>query len=140
MPDFVAADNSTKGVAAGASAANTSTLPPMKGGSDKKHTVGGSKKLGGTKKLGGAKPTTTVGGNKHQTQSGGNKHQTQSGGNKHAAQSGGRRKTRKMSTGAKSWVNFVKQVYRTNLAKNPNYKYKQAMKDAAKMKKSGKSM
>lgn len=131
MPDFVAADNSTKGVAAGASAANTSTLPPMKGGSDKKHTVGGSKKLGGTKKLGGAKPTTTVGGNKHQTQSGGNKH---------AAQSGGRRKTRKMSTGAKSWVNFVKQVYRTNLAKNPNYKYKQAMKDAAKMKKSGKSM
>lgn len=131
MPDFVAADNSTKGVAAGASAANASTMAPMKGGSDKKHTGGGTKKLGGAKKLGGSKLTTTVGGNKHQTQSGGNKH---------AAQSGGRRKTRKMSTGAKSWVNFVKQVYKTNLAKNPNYKYKQAMKDAAKMKKSGKSM
>jgi hypothetical protein len=55
-------------------------------------------------------------------------------GNNNNQTGGKRRKTRKMNKGAMDWVNFVKQVYKTNHAKNPNYKYKQAMKDAAKMK------
>jgi len=113
MSNFAAADNSTKGVAAGASATGGTAMPPMKGGNDHKKE-------------------STMGGSKHSPMTGGNNKSQQSGGK--------RRKTRKMSTGAKSWVNFVKQVYKTNLAKNPSYKYKQAMKDAAKMKKKNKSM
>jgi ribosomal protein L13E len=37
-----------------------------------------------------------------------------------------------------SWTKFVTEVYNRNHAKNPNYQFKQAMKDASKEKKSGK--
>jgi len=52
----------------------------------------------------------------------------------------GGKKSRKMPTAAKSWVNFVMEVFNKNRAKNPSYKYKQAMKDAAKLKKKNKTM
>jgi hypothetical protein len=81
----------------------------------------------------GAGATAKMSGGEHKTEK-------MTGGNKEKAMYGGRKSRRKMSTGAKNWVQFVKQVYRTNLAKNPNYKYKQAMKDAAKMKKKNKTM
>jgi len=51
-----------------------------------------------------------------------------------------RRKSRKMNGAAKSWVNFVVDVFNKGRAKNPSYKYKQAMKDASKMKKKNKTM
>jgi hypothetical protein len=47
----------------------------------------------------------------------------------------GGKKSRKMPGAAKSWVKFVMEVFNKNRAKNPKYKYKQAMKDAAKLKK-----
>ena len=50
------------------------------------------------------------------------------------------KKSRKMNAAAKSWVNFVVEVFKKNRAKNPSYKYKQAMKDAAKLKKKNKTM
>ena len=50
-----------------------------------------------------------------------------------------RRKSRKVNGAAKLWVNFVLDVFRKNRAKNPSYKYKQAMKDAAKLKKKNKT-
>ena len=50
------------------------------------------------------------------------------------------KKSRKMNPAAKSWVNFVVEVFKKNRAKNPSYKYKQAMKDAAKLKKKNKTM
>lgn len=37
-----------------------------------------------------------------------------------------------------AWTKFVTEVYNRNHAKNPNYQFKQAMKDASKEKKSGK--
>jgi hypothetical protein len=52
----------------------------------------------------------------------------------------GGKKSRKMPPAAKTWVKFVVDVFNKNRAKNPNYKYKQAMKDAAKLKKKNKSM
>ena len=87
--------------------------------------------------------TTKMTGGEHakpEKMNGGNKTEKMNGGNKTEKMNGGRKSRRKMSTGAKNWVEFVKQVYKTNLAKNPNYKYKQAMKDAAKMKKKNKTM
>jgi len=51
-----------------------------------------------------------------------------------------RRKSRKMNGAAKSWVSFVVDVFNKGRAKNPSYKYKQAMKDASKMKKKNKTM
>jgi hypothetical protein len=45
------------------------------------------------------------------------------------------KKSRKMNAGARDWVNLVMDVFKKNRAKNPSYKYKQAMKDAAKLKK-----
>jgi hypothetical protein len=53
---------------------------------------------------------------------------------------GGSKKSRKMPSAAKDWVKFVVEVFNKNRAKNPNYKYKQAMKDAAKLKKKNKTM
>lgn len=50
-----------------------------------------------------------------------------------------RRKSRKMNGAAKDWVKFVMEVFKKNRAKNPSYKYKQAMKDAAKLKKKNKT-
>jgi hypothetical protein len=50
------------------------------------------------------------------------------------------KKSRKMNHGAKSWVKFVGGVFKMNRAKNPKYTYKQAMKDAAKLKKKNKTM
>jgi hypothetical protein len=52
----------------------------------------------------------------------------------------GGKKSRKMPGAAKSWVKFVMEVFNKNRAKNPKYKYKQAMKDAAKLKKKNKSV
>jgi hypothetical protein len=49
------------------------------------------------------------------------------------------RKSRKMPGAAKDWVKFVVEVFNKNRAKNPSYKYKQAMKDAAKMRKKNKT-
>ena len=45
------------------------------------------------------------------------------------------KKSRKMNAGARDWVKLVMDVFKKNRAKNPSYKYKQAMKDAAKLKK-----
>jgi hypothetical protein len=50
-----------------------------------------------------------------------------------------RRKSRKMNGAAKSWVKFVMEVFNKNLAKNPKYKYKQAMKDASKLRNKNKT-
>ena len=61
------------------------------------------------------------------------------GGNAHAKQAGGK-KSRKMPAAAKSWIKLVMEVFNKNRAKNPKYKYGQAMKDAAKLKKKNKSM
>jgi hypothetical protein len=52
----------------------------------------------------------------------------------------GGKKSRKMPGAAKSWVKLVMEVFNKNRAKNPKYKYGQAMKDAAKLKKKNKSV
>jgi hypothetical protein len=44
-----------------------------------------------------------------------------------------------MNGAAKSWVKFVMEVYKKNHAKNRSYKYKQAMKDASKLKNKNKT-
>jgi hypothetical protein len=58
-------------------------------------------------------------------------------GGKKLSKKGGRKskKTRKMSGPAKEWSNLVSQVFKDGKAKNPNYKFKQALKDASKLKK-----
>jgi hypothetical protein len=53
---------------------------------------------------------------------------------------GGSKKSRKIPGAAKSWVKFVMEVFNKNRAKNPKYKYGQAMKDAAKLKKKNKTL
>jgi hypothetical protein len=64
----------------------------------------------------------------------------QKGGKQKSKKMGGKsRKSRKMSAGAKSWVSLVSQVYKQGKAKNPSYKFKQALKDASKMKKKNKT-
>jgi len=52
----------------------------------------------------------------------------------------GGKKSRKMPGAAKSWVKLVMEVFNKNRAKNPKYKYGQAMKDAAKLKKKNKTL
>ena len=52
----------------------------------------------------------------------------------------GGKKSRKMPSAAKSWVKLVMEVFNKNRAKNPKYKYGQAMKDAAKLKKKNKTL
>ena len=52
----------------------------------------------------------------------------------------GGKTSRKMPGAAKSWVKLVMEVFNKNRAKNPKYKYGQAMKDAAKLKKKNKSV
>jgi len=64
---------------------------------------------------------------------------TSGGKSKKATKKGGK-KTRKVNGSAKQWVNFVLEVFNKKRAKNPSYKYKQAMKDAAKLKKKNKSL
>jgi hypothetical protein len=54
---------------------------------------------------------------------------------KGSRKSRGGKKSRKMPSAAKDWVKFVVEVFNKNRAKNPKYKYKQAMKDAAILKK-----
>ena len=54
---------------------------------------------------------------------------------KGSRKSRGGKKSRKMPSAAKNWVKFVVEVFNKNRAKNPKYKYKQAMKDAAILKK-----
>lgn len=63
-----------------------------------------------------------------------------SGGKSKKACKKGGKKSRKVNSAAKSWVKFVVEVFKKNRAKNPSYKYKQAMKDAAKLKKKNKSL
>jgi hypothetical protein len=77
-----------------------------------------------------AAPSLVKGGSKK-------RHSSKKGGN--SKQAGGK-KSRKMPSAAKSWVKFVLEIFNKNRAKNPNYKYKQAMKDAAKLKKKNKTM
>lgn len=52
----------------------------------------------------------------------------------------GGKKSRKMPSAAKSWVKLVMEVFNKNRAKNPKYKYGQAMKDAAKLNKKNKTL
>ena len=63
-----------------------------------------------------------------------------SGGNKVVGGKKSRKKSRKMNGAAMDWVKFVVDVFNKNRSKNPNYKYKQAMRDASKMKKKNKTM
>ena len=51
---------------------------------------------------------------------------------------GGKRKTRKQSKGASSWVQSVMRVFKELKAKNPATKFRDALKEASKRKKSGK--
>jgi hypothetical protein len=76
---------------------------------------GGRPKCGGSKKVGGKK----CGGSSKKV---------------------GGKKSRKMPSAAKSWVKLVMEVFNKNRSKNPKYKYGQAMKDAAKLKKKNKTM
>jgi len=58
------------------------------------------------------------------------------GGKKLSKKAGGKsKKSRKLSGPAKEWANLVSQVFKDGKAKNPNYKFKQALKDASKLKK-----
>ena len=77
---------------------------------------GGKAKYGGSKKIGGK------------------------GSCKGGSKKVGGKKSRKMPSAAKSWIKLVMEVFNKNRAKNPKYKYGQAMKDAAKLKKNNKSM
>jgi hypothetical protein len=52
--------------------------------------------------------------------------------------SGGKRKTRKQSKGASSWVQSVMRVFKELKTKNPATKFRDALKEASKRKKSGK--
>jgi hypothetical protein len=64
----------------------------------------------------------------------------QAGGKRKSKKLGGKsRKSRKMSAGAKSWISLVSHVFKQGKSKNPSYKFKQALKDASKMKKKNKS-
>lgn len=59
---------------------------------------------------------------------------------KTAKKNGGKsKKSRKMTGAAKDWVSFVTQVFKDGKAKNPSYKFKQALKDASKLKKKNKT-
>jgi hypothetical protein len=49
------------------------------------------------------------------------------------------KKSRKMNKSAKNWVSFVTEIFNKKRASNPNYKFKQAMKDASKLNKKNKS-
>jgi len=51
---------------------------------------------------------------------------------------GGKRKTRKQSKGASSWVQSVMRVFKELKSKNPATKFRDALKEASKRKKSGK--
>ena len=51
---------------------------------------------------------------------------------------GGKRKTRKQSKGASSWVQSVMRVFKELKTKNPATKFRDALKEASKRKKSGK--
>lgn len=51
---------------------------------------------------------------------------------------GGKRKTRKQSKGATTWVQSVMRVFKELKAKNPATKFRDALKEASKRKKSGK--
>jgi len=58
------------------------------------------------------------------------------GGKKGSKKNGGKsKKSRKLNNGAKMWNDLVSQVFKDGKAKNPNYKFKQALKDASKLKK-----
>jgi hypothetical protein len=58
------------------------------------------------------------------------------GGKKGSKKNGGKsKKIRKLNNGAKMWNDLVSQVFKDGKAKNPNYKFKQALKDASKLKK-----
>lgn len=49
----------------------------------------------------------------------------------------GKRKTHKMSKGADSWREGVMRVYKEMKAKNANFKFSDALKEASKRKKAG---
>ena len=95
---------------------NVAPAPPVEGGAGTATPEkGGKAKNGGSKKLGGK-------------------------GCKGGSKNVGGKKSRKMPSAAKSWVKLVMEVFNKNRSKNPKYKYGQAMKDAAKLKKKNKSM
>jgi hypothetical protein len=50
------------------------------------------------------------------------------------------RKGRKLSGALKDWNTFVTDVFKKGRAKNPKYSFKQALKDASRMKKKNKTM
>lgn len=95
---------------------NVAPAPPVEGVAGTAALVkGGKSKNGGSKKLGGK-------------------------GCRGGSKKVGGKKSRKMPSAAKTWVKFVMEVFNKNRAKNPKYKYKQAMKDAANLKKKNKTM
>jgi len=95
---------------------NVAPAPPVMGVAGTAAPIkGGKAKCGGSKKLGGK-------------------------GCRGGSNKVGGKKSRKMPSAAKSWIKLVMEVFNKNRAKNPKYKYGQAMKDAAKLKKNNKSM
>ena len=64
----------------------------------------------------------------------------QKGGKQKGKKMGGKsRKSRKLSAGAKSWNSLVSQTFKQGRSKNAKYSFKQALKDASKMKKKNKT-
>jgi hypothetical protein len=62
------------------------------------------------------------------------------GGKRKTKKNGGKsRKGRKLNGPARAWTDLVSQVFKDGKAKNPNYKFKQALKDASKLKKKNKT-
>jgi hypothetical protein len=66
------------------------------------------------------------------------RNKNKNGGGGYGKLTGGKRKTRKQSKGASSWVQSVMRVFKELKTKNPATKFRDALKEASKRKKSGK--